>query len=279
MIPKVSKLISNYFLFSNILQAKNTTLIRFFNIKCQSSNLKANTKPWPPGYQPQRATVTSLVFLSLIMKATPLPGTTSQCWPLPTHPSRPSSVSLYQKPERLSFDPDCPHLFFSVLQYVSHTDAIYISALNNHVSFSRATVFLEMCLVLLQTSYHMWILPKFSCHLSHHHVSLSGITSGLSFNPPYSLIEINNWESLYTRSATFVFSELGSKNSSLEENKFTVPKWIKYLRKCQTWHERLFASKCTSISPCSVSGRLVPSFYTCRISLDGANPSKVIPQA
>ena len=45
MIPKVSKLISNYFLFSNILQAKNTTLIRFFNIKRQSSNLKTTQSP------------------------------------------------------------------------------------------------------------------------------------------------------------------------------------------------------------------------------------------
>lgn len=163
------------------------------------------------------------------MKATP---TSWDSIPMLTspYPSFKTQLSKSLPEARTSFNPDCPHLFFSVLQYVSHTDAIYILALNNHVSFSRATVFLEMCLVLLKllTTCEFFLDSPVISHIIMSHL---GITSGLSFNPPYSLIEINNWKSLYTRSATFVFSELGSKNSSLEERTNSqCPKWIKYLR-------------------------------------------------
>lgn len=72
MIPKVSKLFSHYFLFSNILQAKNTTLTGFFNMKCQSSNLKTTQSP----ALRISASKCHLYFSSLpflIMKATPTP--------------------------------------------------------------------------------------------------------------------------------------------------------------------------------------------------------------
>ena len=73
-----------------------------------------------------------------------------------------------------------------------------------------------MCLVLLKllTTCEFFLASPVISHIIMSHL---GITSGLSFNPPYSLTEIDNGKSLYTRSATFVFSKIGSKNSALKE--------------------------------------------------------------
>lgn len=170
--------------------------MRFFNMKCQSSNLKTTQNT------DLRMTASKPPFSSFLSS-----------WRLPhspgQHPNADLSLPILQdqaqevftRNQNLSFNPDCPQLFFS-----------------------------EMCLVLLKllTTCEFSLASPVTSHIIMSH---SGITSGLAFNAPYSLIEINNWKSLYTRSVTFVFSEIGSENSALEERTNSLcPKLIKYVR-------------------------------------------------